>query len=749
MTTLPQTTTVRVPQQAAPGATPTGYVPIPSALAQSAGGFQMTGADVWRIIRSNLWLILLFVMVFGTAGYFLNGLLARKWPSYTAVATLQILTDRGRNPLVDQENTMVDARVAYEQKTQAYLLTQPGMFTELLTGQDEDARIAAEKVRGTAWFRSFANNIPKAKEYLRDNYRVSPVPDSTLLVATFKAGDAQSARDVLDALISRYLDSDEKRAVAQLDARLSSLRAMSRQLSSQQQQISARMIDKQANLTRKGFGGPGSFGSKETELKALVEAQLRLASLVTEARTQYERVQRQIKDGESLPEVDAALDQDPLVAGYSRQVQELEVTLMMRQDQMGKEHPEVKRIQLMIDLWNKKLADRKSEIAGRYSLQLEQRLRVAKEQAEANYQSVSRQVDTLKNELSDLMRDYTEYLSDQQTEKGLNELRLATDNKITEILTFYGPESQRRLTWAQNGRPELPDTMSFPKLGLTLTVALMVGLSLALGIAFLREMLNDTVRSPRDVQRVGQLNLLGMIAEEADDPEVADAKLAIFDAPHSLTAEQFRQVRTRLQHAVSLDTTRSLMVTGASPQDGKTTVAANVAAGLALNGRKILLVDANFRRPELHRLFGLPNEKGFSDVLAGTAAFDELIQASRIPNLSIMCSGSRPANATELLESQLLIDFIERALEEFDHVIFDTGPFPLVSESVALAPRVDGVITVVRSNAESRGLLQRMRDQLKQVKAEHIGVVLNAVRARGGGYYGRNIKTYYTYNNGD
>jgi Mrp family chromosome partitioning ATPase len=114
-----------------------------------------------------------------------------------------------------------------------------------------------------------------------------------------------------------------------------------------------------------------------------------------------------------------------------------------------------------------------------------------------------------------------------------------------------------------------------------------------------------------------------------------------------------------------------------------------------------------------------------------------------------MTSGPKPMNATELFESQLLNDFMERALEEFDHIVFDSGPFLVVSEAIALAPRVDGVVTVVRAHNESRGLLLRMRDQLRQVKAEHIGVVLNAVRARGGGYYRRNIKTFYQYQNGD
>jgi capsular exopolysaccharide synthesis family protein len=247
------------------------------------------------------------------------------------------------------------------------------------------------------------------------------------------------------------------------------------------------------------------------------------------------------------------------------------------------------------------------------------------------------------------------------------------------------------------------------------------------------------------------MTLLGMVPHESDDPQSSGARLplVIFEAPHSIMAEQLRQVRTRLQHAASLDTTRSILVTSPSPGDGKSTICVNLAAGLALNGRRILLVDANFRRPELHRIFGIGNEAGFSDVLNDVNAFASAVRETPVPNLSVMSSGPKPSNPTELLESQLLLDFIERALEEYDHVIFDSGPMLFVSESVALAPRVDGVVTVVRARSSSRGVLQRMRDGLRAVKAEHLGVVLNGVRSQAGGYYGRSIKTYYEYQNAE
>jgi capsular exopolysaccharide synthesis family protein len=340
-------------------------------------------------------------------------------------------------------------------------------------------------------------------------------------------------------------------------------------------------------------------------------------------------------------------------------------------------------------------------------------------------------------------------LLERQSEKDAYDIKLKQINdQLDQIMNYAARHDITDIDWA--AKPELPEAPSFPKLGITMTMAISLGMALALGIAFLREFLDTSIRSPRDITRVGNMNVLGMVPHEDDDPQSAGARLpvVIFEAPHSMMAEQLRQVRTRLQHSSSLDTIRSLLVTSPSPGDGKSTIACNLASGLALNGRRILLVDANFRRPELHRIFNLGNEQGFSDVLNNLEAFDTAIQETQVPNLYVLPCGPKPSNATELLESQLLIDFIERSLEEFDHVIFDSGPILFVSETVALAPRVDGVVTVVRARANSRGVLSRMRETLRQVKAEHLGIVLNAVRAQGGGYYGRNIRTYYEYQNG-
>jgi capsular exopolysaccharide synthesis family protein len=468
----------------------------------------------------------------------------------------------------------------------------------------------------------------------------------------------------------------------------------------------------------------------------------------TAAQNMYDQIVGMLKEGIDPPQVEEMVNEDPMIRGLRQQRDALRVDADVREQQLGPNHPRVKEVRWTLDGLEQQLEDQISEKQAMTRTQLVNELRTQVSATQQDLEAITKRVNDIKSTLADLANTMAQYLTLKDEEESTRELMKVVDAELNKISQIESQQDRSGVGWAT--RPETPDRPSFPRLSVTMAIALLLGLGFSLGIAFLRELLDQSVRSPRDIARVGQMNLLGIVNDESDDPQSAGARLplVIFETPHSMLAEQLRQVRTRLQHAASLDTTRSILVTSPSPSDGKTTIAVNLAAGLALNGRRILLVDANFRRPELHKIFGLGNEMGFGDALNSVDTFEQAVRQSQVPNLDVMVSGPKPANATELMESQLLIDFIERALEEYDHVIFDSGPLLMVSESMAMAPRVDGVVTVVRARSNSRGLLQRMRDGLRQVRAEHLGVVLNAVRAQSTGYYGRNIKTYYEYQNG-
>jgi len=478
----------------------------------------------------------------------------------------------------------------------------------------------------------------------------------------------------------------------------------------------------------------------------LGNARFELERIAGRARDQYEALTTQANNGQTPTVVQQYVDNNGLVLNERAQLDWYDMRLKELALHVGPNHQEVLDVQTMRDAQKKKLDDTEGDLRSKATAQILEQARGEVQSSERDYNEMASRLDQLKRDMGELSNAMDQYvLLETETRGQRDELR-SINEKLENADRKQIQNMQTMVRWM--GQPVVPTNMYFPKLPIVMAVAIAIGLALGLGIAFLREMTDQTIRTDRDILRVGQMSLLGMVADESDDPQAAGARLPllIFDAPHSMTAEQLRQVRTRLQHSASLDTTRSIMVTSPGPGDGKTTIACNLAAGLALNGRRILLVDSNFRRPEIHKIFALGNERGFSDVLNGAVAFDETVHETQVPNLAVMTSGPRPINATEMFESQLLIDFVERALEEFDHVIFDSGPLLVVSDSVAMAPRVDGVVSVVRARGNSRGLLGRMRDTLRQIKAEHLGVVLNAVRAQGGGYYRRNIQTYYDYN---
>jgi capsular exopolysaccharide synthesis family protein len=525
------------------------------------------------------------------------------------------------------------------------------------------------------------------------------------------------------------------------------LNSMKSQYTARLNDIAQDLREKSIRLNIDGMGVPGRLSAKEVELGELVRKQLELSADATMAKGMYESAAAQVQKGEVPAKVMDFVMRDPAVMTAKQQLDQIEMTIQAYGTTIGPENQRFKQLESQKQYIQQKLEDAKSEAKMMAGSMLLDTLKEQAAQAQEAKDTLDKRIASVKADLGEYQADMNVYLNRKDEEKNILEDVKRIDTELAALQQINQAQDLASVAWMS--QPDIPGKMSFPDLKVTLGVAVFLGLMASLGIAFLRELMDTSVRSPRDIARVGQMTLLGMIPDVDDDPQAVGGRLplVISDAASSMTAEQFRQLRTRLQHAASLDTTRSILITSPGPGDGKTTVATNLAAGLALNGRRILLVDSNFKRPELHKIFGVGNDRGFSSVLASLDNFEQAAKQTKVPNLSVMGTGPKPANPTELMESQLLIDFIERALKDYDHVIFDSGPILLSSDTTAMAPRVDGVVTVVRAKASSRGILQRTRDTLRQLKAEHLGVVLNGVRAQGGGYYGRNIKTYYQYQN--
>ena len=758
MTTLPTTSSIRLPRTGAPGGQVLAMPSTPMGpMMQQAAQPLLTPADVWRVIRGNFWLILIACVVAGAIGGALYVWQARTNPKYEAVGWAEILRQFRFDPKTGEASPIDDGifDLKVEQRTQVEKILNEGLWASVVQNN--------EAVRKTDWFMGFERKAGAsqaqaaegtvtaamlAKEDLGDNFSVAPRPESRLVRISMTAGKPEDAKVIVQAIVDEHIRLQQQATYDRTNAELVTATQWAERYDRAIAGVKDRMSSLQGSLTSGGsMINFGRLNLKEMEISAMISTQMKAKMEAGQAEGQLKAVEAQIQAGSDPAQVQQMVQMDPTVARLKAMVDEYDLQMEGYKDQ-GQQSRFMLEMQAKRDAAKAKLAAREAEARATYRNQLVDSMRSAMQASRSEEESLTGQIDSKRIELGEMSAQISEYLGLKDELDSYKVLKREMDERVA-LLRNALRQQNSGVRWSAT--PVLPDSRSSPKLGFYVPVAIMLGLALSLGIAFLRELMDTSVRSPRDVAKVGPMNLLGMIATEGDDPQLAGVPLhmVISQAPHSVMAEQFRQVRTRLQHAASLDTTRTIVVTSPAPGDGKSTVACNLAAGLALNGRRILLVDANFRRPDLHRLFGVNNDVGFAGVLDSISNLESAVQKTNIPNLELLPTGPKAANPTELLESQLFSDFIDRSLEEYDHVIFDTGPLLVVSEAVALAPRVDGVITVVRAKKNSRGMLSRVRETLKQIKAENLGVVLNGVQNWGGGYYGRNIKTYYAYQNAD
>jgi len=293
-----------------------------------------------------------------------------------------------------------------------------------------------------------------------------------------------------------------------------------------------------------------------------------------------------------------------------------------------------------------------------------------------------------------------------------------------------------------------------PNIPRNLTFALMLGLTSGVGLAFLMEGLDNTVRTTEQAQMISGLPPLGMIPlGSRSTREGANAKRFVIASskevvelitqvrPQSQMAESYRALRTSLLLSNLGAPPKVIMVTSALPQEGKTTTSINCAVVLAQKGIRVLLIDADLRRPSIHKTLGMGPRSGLSNVLTGSATLEQAITRSSIlPNLDVLPAGTPPPNPAELLASTNMRDVLEQLREHYDHIVVDTPPTLSVTDAVVLSPRADAIVLVIRSGQTTKQALRRSRDILAQVNAKVSGVLLNAVDLSSPDYY-----YYYEY----
>jgi capsular exopolysaccharide synthesis family protein len=297
-------------------------------------------------------------------------------------------------------------------------------------------------------------------------------------------------------------------------------------------------------------------------------------------------------------------------------------------------------------------------------------------------------------------------------------------------------------------RARIPEKENKKKKVVNLMLGFVMGLIISIGVAFVMEYFDTSIKTIEDVEKSLKIPLLASvpsIRSDGKDDEISSVKhkLITHSAPRSHISESYRSMRTNLQFASVDGEIKTVVVTSPAPREGKTLTASNLAIAQAQAGRKTLLLDTDLRRPMIHRLFNMEKKSGISRVLTDDLKLDDAIKKSNIENLSIITSGPIPPNPSELLASDKMIGVLEELKKRFDKIVLDSPPLIAVTDPVVIGKEVDGMVFVVRSGKTTREIAEKSKENAEYAKIKLLGCVLNDVDVRS--IYGSYNYYYYYY----
>lgn len=355
-------------------------------------------------------------------------------------------------------------------------------------------------------------------------------------------------------------------------------------------------------------------------------------------------------------------------------------------------------------------------------------------------QAVVRAQTEWESEALETSRKAEEYANLQREAERLRNLYDLVFSRLKEVDISIGiePETIRIIERAvPPGGPITPRRMQ------SIFLAALIGLGIGIGLVFGLEFIDDSIRYPEEVSTHLGIPFLGVIPAANWDPDDLHTHVLTNMDQKSGLSEAYRNVRSSLLFSSGPQSPRVIAMTSAVPKEGKTTTSLNISVSLAQAGQRVLLVDGDMRRGEIHKFFGLEGGRGLSDVLVGQAKPESVIQRTGLPNLDLVATGPFPANPAELILRNEFNAFIDYARRTYDRIVIDCPPVMAVSESSILASMVDGVVMVVWAGQTSRKLAQLSLQVLRQRGARMLGCVLNNLEFGRVGYY--YYSTYYGY----
>lgn len=567
-----------------------------------------------------------------------------------------------------------------------------------------------------------------------DGFTVAPIRNSRLVDVKFRSPDAVLAANVANALAKSYIEQSlEYKFLSSKEATA----WLSRQLAEQRKQVEASERALQAYRER------NDAVSLEDRQNIVVQKLVDLNAAVTRART--ERIQKEaaynqiraVQNNRAGLDTLSAIVSNTFVQQQKTQLAELQRQRAQLANKLGPRHPDMEKLALAIETAQARIDAEMAKVI--------ESLRNDYQQALAQERSLSAALDQQKGDALELNRkgiDYGVLARDAAASRQMFD-SLMQRVKETSVSGELKTSNIRIVDEA-----EVPRKPASPRKGLNILLALFGGGMLGIGFAFFFEYLDNRIKNPDEIEQHLNLPFLGMVpsvnvktleksmAGSGGSPGVGLANDGI---PHNF-AESFRALRTNVLFSTAEQGSHSIVVTSTGPSEGKTSVACNLAIALAQAGERVLLIDADLRKPRVAGIFGKPQKPGLSNVLVGNAKASEALHGTSVPRLWVMPAGVHAPNPPELLGSKRCRDFMDSLGEHFDWVIVDSPPVMAVTDAAVIAHRVTGVLFVIGSEMTTRGAARRAVKQLEHARAKFVGAVLNRVDLQHNAYY---YSSYY------
>ncbi len=712
---------------------------------------ESTLREYLRVLLKRKWMVL--ACIFGIFAVTAIASL-RQTPIYEAVGRIavnkadsNVITFKDSVPVVDYLDASdldTEVRILQSDLLALQVVRQLNLGKRPEFGGEPDVKqpnLVADPLQGDS-----SRRTTTVLESFKGNLRVSLIPNTRIMEIHYRSADPQLAANAVNTLAATYVEQNFK-------TKFESTMQASDWLSKQLVDLQMKVETSQEKLVRyqKEHEILGIDEKQNITTQKLDELNKELTAAESD-RMQREAAYRQTQSTD--PEaVAAAISSDApgnttsvgsgLIDKLREQQANLKIQIADLSTQFGPAYPKVAQLNNQL-----KEIDRQFQSETRKAVDHLRGQYLAALQRESMLHDAFEKQKQQANKLNESAIEYSLLKRDVETNRALYEGLL---EKLKEAGVTAGLRSNNFRIVDAARVPTAPIEPNIPR---NLLFALVLGITSGVGLAFLLENMDNTVRTTEQAQLISALPSLGMIPLGSKSPgygnnakqlTLASSKEAVEIVtqarPQSQMAESYRALRTSLLLSSLGAPPKVIMVTSARPQEGKTTTAINSAIVLAQKGARVLLVDADLRRPGVHKTLGLGPRSGLSNVLTGSATLEQTITVSPVlPNLFILPAGTPPPNPAELLASTNMKQVLDELREQFDHVVVDTPPTLSVTDAVVLSPRMDAIILVIRAGQTTKQALRRARDILMQVNAHVTGVLLNAVDLSSPDYY-----YYYEY----